>query len=144
MSEDVLWKKAFKFAKEKHKGQVDDDGKDYFTTHCLQTYNLLCEISDSNILHCAGLLHDTLEDTDATYEQLKKEFGYEIADLVLEVTQEGNQSTGYFFPRLHSKEGIMLKFADRLSNLSRMRSWNGERRKHYLKRSCFWKKEKVI
>jgi ubiquinone/menaquinone biosynthesis C-methylase UbiE len=138
--EDKLLK-AIAFAKEKHRGQLDDNGKDYFEEHCLQVYKILMTITkDENIL-CAGLLHDTLEDTKTTYNELVETFGNDIADLVMEVTHEGTKHKGYYFPRLKTQRGIMLKFADRLSNLSRMEAWDDKRREHYLKKSKFWKSE---
>lgn len=131
-------RKAFAFAKKKHKGQKDDSGKDYFYSHCLQVFKLLAELGVDQDLLCAGLLHDTIEDTKTTYTELRKEFGYIIADLVMEVTHEGERDTGYYFPRLKTEKGIILKFADRLSNLSRMNCWSKGRRQHYSKKSKFW------
>lgn len=134
--------KAMLFASKKHKGQLDDSGKDYFKAHCLQVYKILMTITkDENIL-CAGLLHDTLEDTKTTYNELVETFGNDIADLVMEVTHEGTKHKGYYFPRLKTQRGIMLKFADRLSNISRMDCWSEERKKQYLNKSKFWKNEK--
>lgn len=141
MEEDKLLK-AIAFAKEKHRGQLDDNGKDYFEEHCLQVYNILSVITEDQNLLCAALLHDTYEDTDTTYEEVLQIFGRDIADLVNEVTQEGQKdSKGYYFPRLKTERGILLKFADRLSNLSRMEAWDDKRREHYLKKSKFWKSE---
>ena len=132
--------KAFIFGAKKHEGQKDDLGKDYFTNHCLQVLKILREVTkDENVL-MAGLLHDTLEDTDTTYNELKKEFGGVIADLVNEVTQEGEKDEkGFYFPRLHSKDAILIKFADRLSNMSRMHVWNEKRQAQYLRKSKFWR-----
>ena len=57
-----------------------------------------------------------------------------------EVTHEGQKDEyGYYFPRLKSQTGIMLKLADRLSNISRMQSWSKKRRSHYLRKTKFWK-----
>lgn len=142
-SSDNIVDKAFDFAAEKHKGQVDDDGKDFFMAHPAMVGTLLAVLvpRDNNLI-AAGLLHDTLEDTDTTYEELEREFNKDIADLVNEVTQEGEKDVkGYYFPRLETQRGIMLKFADRLSNLSRLESWTPERKAHYLKRSKFWRSE---
>ena len=98
--------------------------------------------TDENII-CAELLHDTIEDTDTTYEELVEEFNKTVADLVMEVTHEGSKDDfGYYFPRLKSKDAILIKFADRLSNLSRMEEWDDTRQKQYLKRSKFWKSER--
>jgi len=138
MEEDKLLK-AIAFAQEKHRGQLDDSGKDYFEEHCLQVYNILNTVTEDQNLLCAALLHDTYEDTDTTYEEVLQIFGRDIADLVNEVTQEGQKdSKGYYFPRLKTERGILLKFADRLSNLSRMEAWDDKRREHYLKKSKFW------
>lgn len=132
--------KAFQFGSEKHKNQKDDSGKNYFDAHCVQVFNLLGEITSDVDVLCAGLLHDTIEDTQTTYEELCTEFNKRIADLVMEVTQEGtNDNYGYYFPRLKSKDGILIKLCDRASNISRMESWDIGSQKHYLKKTKFWK-----
>ena len=60
----------------------------------------------------------------------------------MEVTHEGRKDEiGYYFPRLKTQRGIVLKFADRISNLSRMESWDDNRKNHYLRKSKFWKSE---
>lgn len=131
--------KASEFARVKHAGQLRDDGKPYIT-HLQQVAEILSLVSMDSDLVAAGWLHDTLEDTDTTYNELVKEFNKKIADLVFEVTQEGQKDNyGYYFPNLKTKDGILLKFADRLSNLSQMDTWNEKRRQHYLKKSKFWR-----
>lgn len=135
---NTLINKAYRFARKKHAGQKDDNGYPYFF-HPLQVSKILRLVTQDPNVIAAGLLHDTIEDTQTTYEELVKEFNQDIADLVMEVTHEGDKNTGYTFPRLHTQRGIMIKFADRLSNLSRMEAWGEERRQHYLLRSKFWK-----
>lgn len=133
--------KAINFATKKHKGQKDDLGFPYIY-HCSQVFSILEKVTDNRNILCAALLHDTIEDTNTTYEELVKEFNKPIADLVMEVTHEGKKDTkGYWFPCLHSQEGIMIKFADRLSNLSRMESWDEKRKAQYLRKSKFWLSE---
>lgn len=135
-----LIEKARLFAKEKHQNHFDDDGKSYFHAHICQVVAILLQASQDEHTICAAYLHDTIEDTDTTYDELYMEFGEEIADLVYEMTHEGtNDDKGYYFPRLHSHKAIMIKFADRLSNLSRMSGWNEKRQSQYLKKSKFWK-----
>ena len=132
--------KAINFAKEKHKGQTDDMGLDYFTTHCLVVFKILKTIDADDNLLCAGLLHDVLEDTQTTYEELASEFGMDVASLVKEVSHEGKRDNiGFYFPYLETERGIVLKFADRISNLSRMECWGQNRTAQYLKRSIFFK-----
>jgi GTP pyrophosphokinase len=133
--------KALELASEKHKGQLDDQDRPYFFAHIVQVHSILKDITDDEEILCAGILHDILEDTDTTYEELVHEFNKPIADLVYELTQEGNREIGYYFPRLVSKKGVMVKFADRLSNLSRMNDWPGDRQLTYLRMSKFWSTE---
>lgn len=134
-----LSEKAKQFALRKHAGQTDDSGKPVFA-HPKQVAELLALVGAPEPVVAAGYLHDTIEDTDTTYDELVSEFGKQVADLVYEVTQEGAKDRfGYYFPRLHSREAIMIKFADRLSNLTRMEPWPKQRQDHYLRKSQFWK-----
>lgn len=139
-----ILQKAKEFAREKHMGQKDDEGKDYFTAHISQVVNILKQVTDSVYILAAGYLHDILEDTNVTEKELREEFGDVITNLVLELTHEGQKDKhGYYFPRLKSKDAIMIKFADRLSNLSRMSVWNKKRQQSYLEKSKFWKDEVI-
>lgn len=141
-----LYKKAHSFAREKHRGQVDDDGRDYYNAHLKQVAGILNAVTTDLEVVCAGLLHDTIEDCGVTIEELGREFGKRVADLVSAVSHEGvKDEVGYYFPRLLPAENMeaafLIKFADRMSNISRMSSWSRERKLHYLKRSVFWKTE---
>ena len=130
--------RAMLFASAKHANHFDDDGKPYIH-HLIQVVDILKVITKDKDILCAAWLHDTLEDTKTTHEELIQEFGQKIADLVHEMTHEGSKDDkGYFFPRLQSLDAILIKFADRLSNLSRMSSWNEQRKAQYMKRSKFW------
>ena len=131
--------KALDYASKKHRGQRDDRGRPYFFAHVIQVYNVLKDVTDDEATLCAGLLHDTLEDTDATYEELVHEFTKEIADLVLEVTHEGTDYHNYYFPRLSSRKAVLIQFADRLSNMARMRDWPGDVQQGFLADSVFWR-----
>lgn len=132
--------KAINFAKERHKGQLDDDGKDYFEAHLMRVgYAIHCFTIDVEVI-AAAYLHDILEDTETTYIELKILFGKRVAELVNEVTDEGEKdSYGKYFPRLKSKDGILIKLIDRASNISRMDNWDKKRQDHYLKKTKFWK-----
>lgn len=136
----ALIKRALQFAILAHKDQSRDDGAP-FITHPIQVANIIRQVTNDADLIAAAYLHDVVEDTDVTPEQLKAEFGTRITDLVLEVTHEGDETHGYYFPRLETRDGALLKFADRLSNLSDMESWSERRRAHYLKKSKFWRSE---
>ena len=130
------------FARRKHRDQKDDIGKSYFDAHILQVVNILKNVTTDQYIISAGYLHDTIEDTQTTHQELKDNFGERIANLVLEMTHDGQKDeVGYYFPRLKSKDAILIKFADRLSNLSRMEAWDKARQDHYLRKSKFWKSE---
>lgn len=136
-----LIQKAMYFAQEVHRGQKRDDGQP-FITHPIEVARILEQVTDDENLIAAALLHDVIEDTFVTYDGLVDLFGVDIADLVNEVTHEGQQdSRGFYFPRLKTQRGIILKFADRLSNISDMKTWDDKRKQHYLNKSKFWRSE---
>jgi guanosine-3',5'-bis(diphosphate) 3'-pyrophosphohydrolase len=131
--------KALDYASKKHRGQLDDLGRPYFFAHVIQVYDILNEVTDDEATLCAGILHDILEDTDTKYEELVHEFNKEIAQIVREVTHEGTDYHDYYFPRLKSRKAILIQFADRLSNMSRMMGWPGDVQQEFLKDCCFWR-----
>src|SRR5258706_7778273 len=130
---------AKKYAMIKHLNQRDDSNT-FFIFHPMQVAEILTILSpqDENLI-AAGWLHDVIEDQGVTYEELEKEFNKDVADLVMEVTKEKlHHKKKTTFPRLKTQRGILLKFADRASNLSRMTSWNEEKKQWYLRTSKFW------
>ena len=133
--------RAIIFALKKHKGQKYDIDKDFFFAHPWKVFQILKLITDDETILCAGLLHDTLEDTNTTLDELKEEFGNEIANIVYEVTKEDDEN-GKYFPRLKSEKAIIVKFADRLVNLSNMSCWKEKKQNWYLRTSRFWKSKK--
>jgi (p)ppGpp synthase/HD superfamily hydrolase len=140
MNYTPLVQKASDFAIQAHDGQKDDEGLDYYVAHLLSVATIIDNLEHDEEMTAVAFLHDTLEDTDTTYYELEREFGKSIADMVNELTHDGEKdSYGYYFPRLKSQKAIIIKFADRLSNLSRMNAWDEERRRQYIAKSKFWK-----
>lgn len=133
--------RAIEFATAMHKGQSWDNGRPY-VEHPIRVAFILTNVTHDVDVLCAAVLHDTLEDTDTTYGELKSIFGEKVANLVSAVTHEGIKDMGYCFPRLIPTVGlqtaIMIKFADRLDNLSHMEPWDDERKEAYLRKSRFW------
>lgn len=131
--------RAEAYARKAHYEQVRDDGLPYIV-HPALVASLIMQVTHDQEMIAAAWLHDTIEDTDTTYEDLVREFGQGVADLVNEVTHEGKHDhKGYYFPRLKTARGVILKFADRLANLSTMNgAWDEKRQAHYLKKSKFW------
>ena len=78
--------KAYNFALEAHQNQKRDEGVPYII-HPVAVAKILTELKLDSATIATGLLHDTIEDTVATYETIKNEFGSEVADLVDGVTK---------------------------------------------------------
>ena len=78
--------KAYDFAVKAHEKQKRDEGSPYII-HPVAVANILTEFKLDSATIATGLLHDTIEDTFATYETIKNEFGKEVADLVDGVTK---------------------------------------------------------
>src|SRR5208282_3067993 len=135
MSEYDLMNKAQILAEKLHNGQKRDNGRPY-SWHVNKVVSLLKIVTDDPSIICAGYLHDTLEDCDITKEELATQFGQRVADLVFEVTKKGENC----FPNLKSRDAFLIKFADRLQNLSDMVTWNEERKQAYMNKSVFWDK----
>lgn len=122
-----LWP-AYQFSKEYHQGQRRESGRPYFD-HCYAVARSLAEWNMDLITVTGGILHDSLEDTDATYGDLVKEFGLEVAELVEGVTKLGDvvfrsrtekQAENLMKMLLSMAKDIrviIIKFADRLHNM---------------------------
>ncbi len=120
--------KAYNFAVKAHKSQKRASG-DPYSVHPIEVANILTELKLDSATIATGLLHDTIEDTFATYETIKAEFGDEVADLVDGVTKisvfentAGSNSKVENFRKLilaTSKDirVLLVKIADRLHNM---------------------------
>tara|TARA_Y100000590_G_scaffold138641_1_gene158735 strand:- start:7625 stop:9367 length:1743 start_codon:yes stop_codon:yes gene_type:complete len=125
--------KAYNFAVEAHKHQKRDAGEPYII-HPVAVASILTELKLDSATITTGLLHDTIEDTKATYQTVEKEFGKEVADLVDGVTKisqlEGkiiSNSRAENFRKLilaTSKDirVLLVKLADRLHNMRTLNS----------------------
>jgi guanosine-3',5'-bis(diphosphate) 3'-pyrophosphohydrolase len=120
--------KAYAFAIKAHKNQKRDSG-DPYSNHPIAVASILTELKLDSATITTGLLHDTIEDTHATYKNIKDEFGKEVADLVDGVTKISvfeNKATPISkaenFRKLilaTSKDirVLLVKLADRLHNM---------------------------
>ena len=81
-------RRSYEFAEKAHGGQWRQSGEPYFT-HCVATANVLTELKLDVRTVCAGLLHDVIEDTPVTREELSSLFGETIAQLVQGVSKIG-------------------------------------------------------
>ncbi len=127
--EDIsIIEKAYEFAKDLHKGQVRQSGEEYIT-HPLSVAYILAEMHADSDTVCAGLLHDTLEDTNITKEDIAENFNKDVANLVDGVTKirKLNFSTKQAQNLANTRKIItgitedvriiIIKLADRLHNM---------------------------
>ncbi len=122
---------AYDYAKEKHDGQFRSSGEPYYT-HPVEVAQILANMDMDVTTIVTAILHDTIEDTDATSEDLEKRFGKTVSDLVNGVskltriesqTVEGKQAENFRKLLLAMSEDIrvlLVKLADRLHNMRTM------------------------
>jgi guanosine-3',5'-bis(diphosphate) 3'-pyrophosphohydrolase len=137
--------KAVSFAAHKHRDQRRKDAEaSPYINHPIALARVLAlegAIADSDVL-CAAILHDTVEDTETTFEELEREFGAKIAGIVREVTDDKSLDKNVrkrlqieHAPHL-SAEAKLVKLADKISNLRDILSspphdWSVERKREY-------------
>lgn len=120
--------KAYYFAKNAHEGQFRNSGEPYFV-HPVAVATILAELYMDDATIIAGLMHDVLEDTDVTFEQMAQEFDEEIAKLVDGVTKlkkikyqskqesQANNLRKMVLAMNSDIRVIIIKIADRLHNM---------------------------
>lgn len=127
-----LVKKALDFAKAAHARQTY--GKMPYHMHCcavgmsVSNEAYIRRLPNSETLVCAAILHDVLEDTETTFDQLKEEFGEDVAKLVEAVTDCPGKNRKEKKVKTYSKireagsDAILIKLCDRISNLRHSRN----------------------
>ena len=125
--------KAYNFAIKAHTNQKRASG-DPYSVHPIEVANILTDLKLDSATIVTGLLHDTIEDTFATYDTIKGEFGEEVAELVNGVTKisvfentAAANSKAENFRKLilaTSKDirVLLVKLADRLHNMRTIKS----------------------
>ena len=123
-----LIRRAYDFAAKAHAGQMRKSG-DPYVTHPIAVAHLITELKLDDASICAGLLHDAVEDTSATVEELTESFGEEVAFLVDGVTKLGKlpystreerQAENFrkmLLAMARDIRVILVKFCDRLDNM---------------------------
>ncbi|MGI8307335.1 RelA/SpoT family protein [Saccharopolyspora hattusasensis] len=126
----ALLQRAYDVAEEKHSSQRRKSGDPYIT-HPLAVATILAELGMDTTTLVAGLLHDTVEDTDYSLEKLGAEFGEEVAHLVDGVTKLDKVKLGaaaeaetirkMIIAMARDPRVLVIKLADRLHNMRTMR-----------------------
>lgn len=137
--------KAVAFAADKHRNQRRKDAEALpYINHPIELANVLANeggVEDVTVL-CAAVLHDTIEDTETTSEELQAIFGPKVASVVMEVTDDKSleksvrkQRQVEHAPHI-STEAKLVKLADKICNLrdiiaSPPADWSAERKQAY-------------
>ena len=134
-----LIRRAYIFSAKEHKGQVRASGEPYLT-HPLEVANILAEMKTDAVTVSVGLLHDVVEDTLVSLDDVEKLFGADVAHIVNGVTKisqiyftskEEKQAENFRKMLLAMTDDIrviMVKFADRLHNMRTLQHLSGDRR----------------
>lgn len=136
--ETEILRSAYQLAKEAHLTQKRATGEPYLV-HPLATAEIMTELRVDKETLTAAILHDTVEDTEVTYDELKEKFGASIADLVDGVTKlsrityssrEEMQAENFrkmFLAMAEDIRVVLIKLADRMHNMRTMKYKQPER-----------------
>lgn len=136
--EEELINKAYEFAKNAHEGQKRLSGEPYFV-HVFETAKTLANLGMETRTIVAGLLHDILEDTETTEEEVRQEFGEDILFLIKGVTKLGTlryhgrqrhveSLRKFFIAMANDLRVVIIKLADRLHNLKTLQYLREDKR----------------
>ncbi len=133
---------AYKLAKEKHAGQLRKSGEPYIH-HPLEVAYICAQLQAGPATIASALLHDVVEDTDTTIEEIERRFGPDVRLIVDSLTKiqrmklshmtkedfEAEDHRKIFLGMAHDVRVIIVKLADRLHNLRTLDSLSPERQK---------------
>lgn len=135
-----LIKKAYEFAKEAHQGQKRESGEEYLI-HPVALAYILADLQFDAVCISASLLHDVIEDTKYTYDDIAQQFGKEIADIVDGLTkisklefrtkqeEQAENVRKMLIAMAKDIRVIFIKLADRLHNMRTIKYLPENRRK---------------
>ncbi len=129
-----LWQEAASFAARAHRNQIRKDGQTPYIAHPMRVAMTIRHIfgCEDTVAMCAGMLHDTIEDTTTDYDDLLKHFGREVADIVAAMTknmamEEHARERDYDHRLAHADwRARLVKLADVYDNLCDSRDLSPE------------------
>ncbi len=136
--DQALIKKAYEFSLQHHKGQARESGEPYLV-HPLQVAMLLAEMRLDTTAITAGLLHDAVEDTSVTIDEINAEFGEQVAHIVEGVTKiskidfasseeaQAENVRKMVLAMMDDIRVVLIKLADRLHNMRTLKFLSPER-----------------
>ena len=131
--------RAYRFSEKAHAGQTRRNG-DPYVTHCVEVARILADLQLDSVTVASGLIHDVVEDTAVTVEEVEREFGREIAQIVDGLTKIGHlpltstqerQVENYrklLLSIAKDARVILIKLADRLHNMRTLEFMPEEKR----------------
>ncbi|MGO9516478.1 MAG: RelA/SpoT family protein [Candidatus Korobacteraceae bacterium] len=134
----VLIRKAYDFSEQHHKGQIRQSGEPY-VAHPLEVAILLAEMRLDSTAIAAGLLHDAVEDTSVTEDEIKAEFGEQVAHIVEGVTKiskiefasseeaQAENVRKMVLAMMDDIRVVLIKLADRLHNMRTLKYLSTDR-----------------
>jgi GTP pyrophosphokinase len=134
-----LLARAYRFSERAHAGQTRRNG-DPYVTHCVEVAKILADLQIDSVTVASGLIHDVVEDTAVTVEEVEREFGREIAQIVDGLTKIGHlpltstqerQVENYrklLLSIAKDARVILIKLADRLHNMRTLEFMPEEKR----------------
>ena len=132
------------FAKQKHEGKFRRLSEVPYIFHPTRVAEILKAMNESDDIIKAAYLHDTVEDTDTTIEEISKKFGKKVANLVKELTSDRSAikkigKAPYLTNKMNnmSLEALTIKLADRLDNVSDLNASDIEFTQKYLKETQY-------
>ena len=124
--ETRIQQSALRFAKDAHRGQVRRGTKKPYVSHCMEVARILYKNGYSEECIVAGLLHDTVEDTEVTLDDIRIGFGKEVEKIVKYVTEDMSPELSWTERKVRyiknltdaPEESIAVASADKLHNIT--------------------------
>lgn len=133
--------KAKKFAEKAHKGQLRKYTNEPYINHPISVARLVQTVCNDEYVLMAALLHDVVEDTETTIDDIWREFGGKVADIVSDLTdiskpEDGNRKIRKEIDRQHiakaCKEAKLIKLADLIDNHKSIKKYDPDFAKVYM------------